>query len=78
MFMRTTVDLPDAMFRRAKALAALRGTSLKEIIQRALERELEHAAEKQKQRRVKLPLIRGKEKRILSLTNAEIDEIIFG
>ena len=76
--MRTTVDLPDPMFRRAKALAALRGTSLKEIIQRALERELEHATEKQKQKRVKLPLIRSKEPGTLNLTNAEIDEIVFG
>ena len=30
--MRTTVDLPDALFKRVKAEAALRGMRLKEFI----------------------------------------------
>ncbi len=38
--MRTTIDLPEPMFRRLKSTAALRGTSMKNLIVAALEREL--------------------------------------
>jgi hypothetical protein len=34
--MRTTIDLPDPLFRRAKAEAALRGYHLKDLIADAL------------------------------------------
>jgi hypothetical protein len=34
--MRTTIDLPDALFRRAKSEAALRGYHLKDLIADAL------------------------------------------
>jgi hypothetical protein len=36
--MRTTVDLPDTLFRRAKATAAIRGVSLKDLLITAIER----------------------------------------
>ncbi len=39
--MKTTIDLPDALFRRAKATAAHRGVSLKALITRAVESDLE-------------------------------------
>lgn len=38
--MKTTVDLPDPLFRRAKATAAERGVSLKTFITRAVELDL--------------------------------------
>lgn len=38
--MRTTIDLPDNLFRRTKALAAVRGSSMKDLIIRAVEHEL--------------------------------------
>ena len=38
--MRTTLEIPDQLFRRAKAEASLRGTSLKRFIATALEHEL--------------------------------------
>ena len=38
--MRTTLDLPEPMFRRLKSTAALRGTSMKALIIEVLEREL--------------------------------------
>lgn len=41
--MRTTIDLPDALFRKAKATAALRGLSLKEFFVAILEEELSGA-----------------------------------
>jgi hypothetical protein len=38
--MKTTVELPDALLRRAKIAAAQMDTTLKDIMTRALEREL--------------------------------------
>lgn len=38
--MKTTIELPDALLRAAKAMAARRGTTLKAIITHALEREV--------------------------------------
>lgn len=35
--MRTTIDLPDDLFRRVKARAALDGTTLKELVTRYVE-----------------------------------------
>jgi len=35
--MRTTVDLPDALFRQAKARAALQGRALKDVVAEGLE-----------------------------------------
>ena len=34
--MRTTVDIPDALFRRAKSEAALRGRKLKDLVEEGL------------------------------------------
>ena len=34
--MRTTVDIPDALFRRAKSEAALRGRKLKDLVAEGL------------------------------------------
>jgi hypothetical protein len=42
--MRTTIDIPDALFRKTKALAALQGSSMKDFIIRAVEHETEAAA----------------------------------
>jgi hypothetical protein len=38
--MRTTIDIPDPLFRRAKAAAARGGTTLRGIIVRAIEAHL--------------------------------------
>ncbi len=39
--MKTTIDLPDPLFRRAKATAAVRGITLKRFISKAVENSLE-------------------------------------
>ena len=39
--MRTTVDLSDALYRRAKAEAALRGRKFKDLVEEGLRRVLE-------------------------------------
>ena len=38
--MKTTMDIPDALFRRAKIAAVERGTSLKSLVMAALEEHL--------------------------------------
>ena len=56
--MRTTVDLPDAILRRAKAIAAIEGKSLKRLLTEALERELRRRGEAESSpKRVTLPLV---------------------
>jgi hypothetical protein len=72
--MRTTIDLPDPVFRELKAVAARRGTSLKEIVRKAVEEEI-RKAERSSGRRVKFPLLASREPGSLDLTNAEIDDL---
>ena len=74
--MRTTIDIPDPIYRELKARAARQGRSVKEIILSGVEKEM--GGDAAKKHRVSLPLIRGKEKRKLNLTNAQIDNILFG
>jgi hypothetical protein len=75
--MRTTVDLPDPVFRKMEAAAALQGSTIKQFVQRAVERQLSGEL-RLKRGKLALPLIRGREKRVLSLTNAQIDDILAG
>jgi len=73
--MRTTVDLPDDLFRELKALAARRGTSLKTVIRIAVEGEV-RKAEQKAGRRAKFPILGSAQPGTLNLTNAEIDELL--
>lgn len=43
--MRTTLEIPDQLFKRAKLKAVHEGVALKDIINRALESELASSAE---------------------------------
>jgi len=44
--MKTTLEIPDDLFRRTKAEAALRGESLKDFVTEALQAHLERGADK--------------------------------
>lgn len=56
--MRTTIEVPDGLMRAAKARAAEHGESLKDLVNRALARELGlPSAPKRKTGRVALPLV---------------------
>jgi len=80
-FMRTTIELPDPVFRRMKAVAAMQGSTIKEFVQRAVERELAPALTKpnKKGHRVRLPLIKGTSGHVIHpVTGADVDEILFG
>jgi hypothetical protein len=71
-FMRTTVDLPDPLFRQVKSVAALKGSTLKEFIQEALERAV--TGDRGVRHKVRLPLIHSKHPGTLRLTNADIED----
>ncbi len=73
--MRTTVDIPDDLYRRLKAKAALDGSTVKQAVVRLVAREIQDLPARG---RCRFPLIKGKESRRLNLTNREIDEILFG
>ena len=73
--MRTTVDIPDPLYRRLKATAALRGSSVKQIVIHLIEKELRVPSPKKG--RIKLPLIESDRPGSLHLTNAEVHEILF-
>lgn len=74
--MRTTIDIPDRLYKDLKAKAARQGSSVKAIILKGVEKEM--AQEGAKKGRIRLPIIRGKAVRRLDLTNAQIDDILFG
>ena len=73
--MRTTIDLPNDLFRQAKSKAALRGKTLKEFVQAAIEKEVS-AKDRKPSFRVKLPLIKSRKPKSLSLTNNEIEDLL--
>ena len=54
--MRTTVDLDDALFRRAKAQAAMEGVPLKDLLERGVRLALETPPIKKKRQRIRFPL----------------------
>jgi Arc/MetJ family transcription regulator len=79
--MRTTIDLPDDLFRQAKAKAALSGMKLKDLITRFVEQGLRQGtqppAAPSKRVRSELPVARAATGRILpDLTNADIYRIL--
>jgi hypothetical protein len=71
--MRTTIDMPDALMRAAKARAAERGENLKELVTRAVAHELGlPSAPKRKAGRVTLPLIGRDAAATVLITNDDI------
>ena len=74
--MRTTVDIPHAVYRRLKTRAASEGTSVRALILRGIE-EIVQAQIDPPSRRVQLPLVRSKHPGTLRIDNAQIYDIIF-
>jgi len=72
---RTTVDIPDPIYRQLKSKAALRGCSVKELILRGVEAEL-HGDSARARNRVRLPVIPSKRPGWLKLTNQQVNEIL--
>ncbi len=77
MFVRTTVDIPDPIYRRLKSVAALRGCSVMDLVLRGVRTALEGPGEKRGKKTVKLPIIDSRRPGRLRLTNRAINEILF-
>jgi hypothetical protein len=73
--MRTTIDIPDAMYRRLKLQAAAEGTSIKALILRGAEQALAPKASTAGER-VTLPLVRSKRPGALLVDNARTYDVI--
>jgi hypothetical protein len=73
--MRTTVDIPDPVYRRLKSRAANEGSSTKELILRGVKQVLKENPRRSR-KRIKLPIIRSKHPGTLELDNDKIFEII--
>ena len=71
--MRTTVDIPDLLYRRAKAKAALRGETFKRFLVKAVRNELKKA-EPPEGKRLEGPLFVNRE--TLVYTGEELSEIL--
>jgi hypothetical protein len=75
--MRTTIEIPDALFRRTKSLAAARGLTLKQFIVTAVEREVEPVSPTRAgKKRRPLPLIHLEPGRTLDLTTFNFDDLL--
>jgi hypothetical protein len=76
--MRTTIDLPDPLFKEAKSAAALRGQSLKEIVVTALRRELRNGrarpADRLRPNQSKFPVLACKGDFVINPTPEQLDD----
>ena len=73
--MRTTIDMPPALMRAAKARAAEHGESLKDLVNRAVAHEIGlPATPKGKAGRVTLPLIARDGTPTVLVTNEDIED----
>ena len=74
--MRTTVDIPDGMYRQLKSRAAREGSSTRALILRGVKEVLK--TERQKARvPVSLPIVRSKRPGTVAIDNARIYDIAF-
>lgn len=73
--MKTTLEIPDSLFRKTKAAAAMRGVPLKTLIIEAVEKEISGEALKETET-VQLPLVRMKSGRALDLTGFDFDDLL--
>ena len=72
--MRTTLDIPDPLYRQIKVRAATEGRTIRELILEGIQAKL---AEEQiaPAKPFKIPVIHSKRPGTLHLTNEEIDEL---
>jgi hypothetical protein len=74
--MRTTIELPDSLFRSVKLKATAQGLTLKEFVVRGMERALE-ASEDRGPRMAKPPIAKSAGgKRIPARSNREMAELL--
>ncbi len=69
--MRTTLDLPDELFREVKAKAALEGAKLKDLLTRYVESGLRQPGQKLLPQPSKLPVLKRQGKQQVASLTAE-------
>ena len=74
--MRTSVEIPDDLFRQLKILAADRRVTLKHVMQQALENELRRVQAQPARKRIRFPILDSKRPGSLNLSNAEIEDLL--
>lgn len=74
--MRTTIDFPQELFRKAKARAASRGESLKALITRAVAAEIGQELRATDGRRVALPLFGNPKGRRVDVRAADLAQAL--
>jgi hypothetical protein len=75
--MRTTVKLPESVYRQSEQAARQSGFSVEQFIVRMLERELaQGSASASNSKRVSLPLIVSKHPGTLDLANFDLDDLL--
>jgi hypothetical protein len=72
--MRTTVDIPDPIYRKLKATAALKGCTVRDMLLEMVEKELGETAGAR--HRTRLPLVKSESPGSLHLTNDRVNEIL--
>jgi hypothetical protein len=71
--MRTTLDLPDELLKRAKIAAVERGVTLRELVGSALAKDLDAGPEPEPvSRKVHFPIFSSARPGSLELTNADL------
>jgi hypothetical protein len=71
--MKTTLEIPDALFKRVKARAAMKGLKLKDVVASALNSYLTQPETTRQEGRCPFPLVRGKGGPLLKkMSNATI------
>ena len=82
--MKTTIELPDVMFRQAKALAAARGVTLRQLFTEALEEELRRCTRRNRAGDAEPPWMAGfgtlsdlsdENRRVLDLIEEEFERL---
>ncbi len=82
--MRTTIDIPDPVFRETKALAAMRGITLKQLILEAIEQAKNgpvqaaqlRAHPQEQSEAPKFPSFHLRSRRPLNLSNFDFDDLL--
>jgi predicted DNA-binding ribbon-helix-helix protein len=74
---RTSIELPDAIYYEGERLARAKGYTLEQLIVNVLERELSQKEPSlQSHNRVSLPLIHSQNPGTLDLTNFDFDDLL--
>ena len=74
--MRTTVDIPDPIYRELKSRAAREGSSTKKLVLRFVQQGLNVRPRRSKGKRLKFPIVPFERTGLIRIDNARIYDII--